>query len=288
MGAKMILDSMRALPWGCRKLLQAGVFLGLLASQLAGAVSLGPATVEAVQSGRFSVAIPIVPLPGGVGPAEAGASGAGLCEGRACQEVSGRLERSDGGAGWMLRVDGRALPGKQYAEFQAWVAWDGDGRQRGYVKLYKIALPSGSAASLQSGEQPADSTPAAEVAGPSQELSRLVNDWAAAWSRKDMGSYLSFYAGDFETPRGLTRDAWERERHQRIAGRAGYVQVTCLTLRTDMVADDLAKVQCLQQYRSATFASVGDKTLWLGRRPGGWRIIRETIDGERRVEQAQN
>ena len=75
----------------------------------------------------------------------------------------------------------------------------------------------------------APATPAPAVAkadNGSDEVAKAVAAWASAWSRKDMKAYLGAYASDFETPKGMSRKAWEDEREQRIAGKAGKISVT--------------------------------------------------------------
>ena len=49
--------------------------------------------------------------------------------------------------------------------------------------------------------------------------------WANAWSRKDVKSYLSHYAKDFQTPNGMPRKKWEDERNRRI-DKPGKLQVS--------------------------------------------------------------
>ena len=55
---------------------------------------------------------------------------------------------------------------------------------------------------------------------------KAVHAWADAWSRKDMKAYLGAYASDFDTPKGMSRKAWEQEREQRIAGKGGKISVS--------------------------------------------------------------
>ena len=44
-----------------------------------------------------------------------------------------------------------------------------------------------------------------------------MNAWARAWASNDVPGYLSYYAADFQTPKGMSRSAWEAERKARIA-----------------------------------------------------------------------
>src|SRR5258708_39047273 len=49
------------------------------------------------------------------------------------------------------------------------------------------------------------------------EVLKAVKGWAEAWSKKDANAYLSYYAGDFKTPGGEARPAWEKARRERSA-----------------------------------------------------------------------
>src|SRR3954468_9926106 len=49
-----------------------------------------------------------------------------------------------------------------------------------------------------------------------EEVLKTVQAWANAWSKKDVDTYLAFYANDFKTPKGEARAAWEKARKERI------------------------------------------------------------------------
>src|SRR2546427_2398119 len=66
-------------------------------------------------------------------------------------------------------------------------------------------------------EPPKPKEPAKPAADPNAEVLKAVNGWAEAWSKKDANAYLSYYAGDFKTPGGEARPAWEKTRRERIA-----------------------------------------------------------------------
>src|SRR5262245_60045716 len=53
--------------------------------------------------------------------------------------------------------------------------------------------------------------PAAAAAGASNsDVLKAVNGWAQAWSHKDAEAYLAYYARDFKTPGGESREQWEK------------------------------------------------------------------------------
>lgn len=113
--------------------------------------------------------------------------------------------------------------------------------------------------------------------GEEQSAVALVEDWAQAWSRKDVKGYLSFYDKDFRPPSGLSRKNWEVQREQRIAkpGRIS-VRIEAPSVRIDA---DKATVRFRQHYDSAGFDSSTTKTLELVKRNGRWKIREERVGG---------
>lgn len=131
----------------------------------------------------------------------------------------------------------------------------------------------------------ASSTPAATNRPGNQEQAprddgrkaaqKAVEDWAAAWSEKNVKAYLGFYAKDFEVPAKQGRAAWEKERAERI-DKPGSIKVT-LTELDVRVSGERAVVRFKQNYQSANFKSASGKTLELTRRDGRWLITKERI-----------
>jgi tetratricopeptide (TPR) repeat protein len=111
--------------------------------------------------------------------------------------------------------------------------------------------------------------------GIEQDLTRLVQAWASAWSRKDVKSYLAFYAGNFQTPNGMPRKDWEAERKQRI-DKPGKLQVTVDDIKVS-ISGDTATVRFRQQYTSATLKSTTSKTLTLVKSDNKWLIQQERV-----------
>ena len=108
------------------------------------------------------------------------------------------------------------------------------------------------------------------------EVTKLVESWANAWSRKDVRAYLSFYAKDFETPRGMSRKNWEAERRQRI-DRPGKLQVSVDDIKVT-VSGDTATVRFRQHYTSPSFKSSTGKTLVFIRSGSNkWLIQQERV-----------
>jgi tetratricopeptide (TPR) repeat protein len=98
--------------------------------------------------------------------------------------------------------------------------------------------------------------------------------WAAAWSAKNVDSYLSFYADDFKTPAGETREAWEAARRERINA-PKFIRVDVRILSTQFIDSNHATVKFHQSYKSSQLKSSGNKTLMLVKTGGKWLIQEE-------------
>ena len=118
-------------------------------------------------------------------------------------------------------------------------------------------------------------TPVKEATNPaSEDVVRAVKAWADAWSRKDMRAYLGAYASDFDTPKGMSRKAWEQEREQRIAGKGGKIAVT-VDNPVVTINGDKATAKFRQHYKATGLSSTTSKTLVLVRSGSKWLIKEE-------------
>lgn len=117
----------------------------------------------------------------------------------------------------------------------------------------------------------------AEAAGKdTRAIEAAINDWAHAWSAKDMKAYLGHYDKAFDPPGRQSRDAWEKERTRRIV-RPGDIDVEIEDLHVEREADDKATAKFRQHYRSASFKSSAAKTLDMVNRGGNWLILQERV-----------
>lgn len=122
--------------------------------------------------------------------------------------------------------------------------------------------------------KPVESKPAPDAAA-ATGVTKAVEQWAAAWSGKDVKSYLGAYAADFEPPNRASRKTWELERTQRIT-KPGKIEVGIDNL--DISVDgDKATARFRQNYRSANLATSSNKTLLLIRNGGKWQIQQERL-----------
>jgi tetratricopeptide (TPR) repeat protein len=122
--------------------------------------------------------------------------------------------------------------------------------------------------------KPAPEKPAAAPADASAEILKAVNDWAQAWSKRDVEAYLAHYAKDFKTPKGQPRAEWEKTRRARISG-AKTISVGINSPKVTMNGADQATVTFRQAYRSDTFKATGKKTLVMVKNGGRWLILDE-------------
>ena len=116
--------------------------------------------------------------------------------------------------------------------------------------------------------------PAKPAADPSAEVLKAVNCWAEAWSKKDANAYLSYYAGDFKTPGGEARPAWEKTRRERIAAPKS-IEVKVDSPKVTLRGSNEASVTFRQDYRSDKLTSSNTKTLELVKADGRWQIREE-------------
>jgi len=120
--------------------------------------------------------------------------------------------------------------------------------------------------------------PAKAVASADQdEILKLVDAWAAAWSNKNTNAYLAFYAADFQTPKGESRKAWSDERRLRIESKGRIsVQVDAPKVSID---GNSATVKFRQIYNSDKLKADSRKTLVLSKQDGKWQITQERSGG---------
>ena len=107
------------------------------------------------------------------------------------------------------------------------------------------------------------------------DVTRTLQAWANAWSRKDVRGYLGYYANDFQTPNGMARKAWEAERTQRI-DKPGKLQVNVDDIKVSL-SGDKATVRFRQHYTSSTLKSSASKTVVFVKSGNKWLIQQERV-----------
>lgn len=118
--------------------------------------------------------------------------------------------------------------------------------------------------------------PKASAGDATSDVSKVLEAWAAAWSKKDVKAYLSKYAKDFKTPNGEPRAEWESERNKRIS-KPGKISVSIENIKVSQDNTDQVTVRFRQYYKSATLSSASSKLMVLVKRDGKWLIQQERI-----------
>ncbi len=110
------------------------------------------------------------------------------------------------------------------------------------------------------------------------ELIAFANDWANAWSAKDIDLYLSKYAQDFKTPNGDAFSLWQTSRRQKISSQ-GKILVEIEDLKLSMKTENSARIQFKQKYISDKLTEMSNKSLVVKKIDGRW-LIQEEISGK--------
>jgi outer membrane protein, adhesin transport system len=116
---------------------------------------------------------------------------------------------------------------------------------------------------------------ASPEAANSGEVSRALEGWRAAWSRRDVDAYLGFYAPGFVPSIDGDRNAW-KEKRRAVLGRAVDIAVDVTDLSVAMPDANHATTTFKQTYRSASYRDVVTKTLQWVRVGDRWLILRES------------
>ena len=114
---------------------------------------------------------------------------------------------------------------------------------------------------------------ATDAARGNDDVLKSVNAWARAWASNDVPGYLSFYASDFQTPKGMSRAAWEAERKARIA-KPRKIEVDIDNPRVK-IDGNRAIVSFRQTYKSGPMNVTSAKTLVMVKNGDKWLIQQE-------------
>ncbi|MEL4179841.1 nuclear transport factor 2 family protein [Roseateles sp. PN1] len=109
-----------------------------------------------------------------------------------------------------------------------------------------------------------------------QAIEKAVQNWAKAWSRRDMDDYYKAYTPDFKG-KAATRKAWEEDRRVRIMGKKKIaVEVSGLKIKVDGDGNK-ATVTFRQNYTSDALSVKSSKTLNLVKsKSGAWLLSQES------------
>ena len=116
-----------------------------------------------------------------------------------------------------------------------------------------------------------------------ESLVEAIDQWAKAWSNKNVSDYLSSYSKDFSVPGNRSRKNWESLRKDRLS-RPKFIRVTLEYQRFVQVEENVVDVFFRQTYSSNTYRDVTDKVL---RMTKVLRMRKEDSDWKILIERAR-
>ncbi len=144
-----------------------------------------------------------------------------------------------------------------------------------------VPVPPPAPAAKAAPAMPPAAAPAVQLAkaedADGADVNKAVENWARAWSAQDMKGYLNAYSGNFQTPKGQNRKAWEADRTARIEGK-GHIKVTVESPQIT-VNGNTATVKFRQKYVSDRLSTTSRKILVLEKQGKNWLIRQEQSGG---------
>jgi tetratricopeptide (TPR) repeat protein len=113
--------------------------------------------------------------------------------------------------------------------------------------------------------------------GEKQQIIAAVDNWAEAWSKQNVNSYLAAYSNNFKTPNGQKLSDWGKTRRSLIS-RPKSIDVKVSDLKIELNDDGTAKAHFRQSYKASHLSSTTGKTLILEKSGSRW-LIREERTG---------
>jgi tetratricopeptide (TPR) repeat protein len=141
------------------------------------------------------------------------------------------------------------------------------------AKAVETPAASSAASTAKPAPEPKESK-AAAPARATEDVLKSVNAWARAWASNDVPAYISAYASDFQTPKGMSRSGWEAERKARIA-KPRKIEVEVDSPRVSFDEKNRAIVSFRQHYKSGPMNVTSGKTLVMVKNGDKWLIQQE-------------
>jgi tetratricopeptide (TPR) repeat protein len=136
--------------------------------------------------------------------------------------------------------------------------------------------PQASASAAVATPAPAEKPASPARSQDSADIEQAVQDWAKAWSDKNLARYFAAYASSFEPANRASRAQWENDRRQRIES-ARSISVLVSDSKIN-IEGDKASVRFKQLYKSDNLNNNSRKTLELVRQDKRWLIVRESVN----------
>jgi len=109
-----------------------------------------------------------------------------------------------------------------------------------------------------------------------ETIIKTVNNWADAWSRQDVDTYLSYYADEFTPAGDISRETWVEQRQIRLRT-PKFIKVSVIQPTVLMHGNEHAQVNIIQHYQSDAFDDRVLKTLLMRKQNNRWLILQEQI-----------
>jgi tetratricopeptide (TPR) repeat protein len=139
------------------------------------------------------------------------------------------------------------------------------------------SAPTAASVSAAAPSPPPAASPAADTRQTDRAaIEKAVQDWAKAWSDKDMARYYAAYADNFRPANRASRAQWESDRRIRIVSKKS-ISVKVRELQISFTGET-ASARFQQLYTSDNLKSSGSKTLDMVRQGNRWLIARESVN----------
>lgn len=106
------------------------------------------------------------------------------------------------------------------------------------------------------------------------EIETMLDQWVTAWSSKDIGTYLSFYSENFDTPFNISREEWAGSRIRRLE-EPRWIRVQLEQIDFILLEENSAALSVTQLYATPGYADRTRKHIDLVHDERGWKILRE-------------
>jgi len=114
----------------------------------------------------------------------------------------------------------------------------------------------------------------AEKAKNRNAVESAAKSWANAWSAQDVDSYIASYGKEFVPPKGLSREAWEKERRVRLR-KPRFIKITLSDMKINLHGKDYAEIRFTQAYQSDTYGDKVKKEILMRKVSDKWMITQE-------------
>ncbi len=101
-----------------------------------------------------------------------------------------------------------------------------------------------------------------------------IENWARAWEKQDIASYMAFYSKEFKGFKNH-RGAWEASRQNALKKNKN-ISIKLSNIQIHQKEKNKIEVNFTQSYRSDGYADTGIKELLIEKKDAGWKIIKET------------